>query len=164
MQQETGHLSALLQRVRNDETGFGYASKEHLINIAEYILSWPGKYSKNEYVEAVKVLAGYHLAHLASRCRGWKFVEAELAKPYRARCRRCGLPITNPASLATGHGPICRRKLGISPRADENFEGGLFSYILTKSKYPKQTIKNHAQFGRNKKSSIYTKSFRDVET
>jgi hypothetical protein len=113
MQQETTHLSVLLRRVRDDETGFGYASKEHLVNIAECILSWPGKYSKNEYDEAVRILAKYHLAKLAARRHGQKLIEKELARPYKARCRRCGLPITNPASLAAGHGPVCRRKLGI---------------------------------------------------
>ena len=122
MQQETGHLSTLLQRVRDDETGFGYASKEHLITIAEYILSWPGKYSKNEYDEAIRILAKYHLAKLAARRHGWKLIEKELARPYKARCRRCGLPISNAISLQTGHGPTCRKRLRTLLRADENFE------------------------------------------
>jgi hypothetical protein len=111
--QETGHLSVLIERVRNDEATFGYVSKEHLINLAEYILSWPGKYSKSEYGEAIRILATYHLAHLAGKRHGWKFIACELAKPYKARCRRCGLPISAEISLATGYGHVCRRKLGI---------------------------------------------------
>ena len=110
---EQGHLTTLLGRVREDEELFHYARKEHLINLAEYILSWPSKFSKSEYNEAIRVLANYHLAPLAGRRRGWDLIQRELEKPYRARCRRCGLPISNRVSLTTGYGHVCRRKLGI---------------------------------------------------
>ena len=111
---EQGHLTTLLQRVYEDEAVFNHVRKEHLVNLAEYILSWPSKFSKNEYGEAIKVLATYHLAPLAGRRHGWKLIQKELEKPYRARCRRCGLPISNRVSLTTGYGHVCRRKLGIT--------------------------------------------------
>lgn len=117
--QETSHLFVLVQRVLDDETRLGYATKEHLINVCEFILSWPGRYGWEEYSEAIKLLARYHLAKLANiyhsyRSTCWRLINAELAKPYVGRCRRCGLAISNPVSLATGHGEVCRRKLGIS--------------------------------------------------
>jgi hypothetical protein len=111
---EQGHLTTLLRRVREDEAVFNHVRKEHLINLAEYILSWPSKFSKSEYYEAIRVLANYHLAPLAGRRRGWDLIQRELEKPYRARCRRCGLPISNRVSLTTGYGHVCRRKLGIT--------------------------------------------------
>jgi hypothetical protein len=112
------HLSTLIAKVREDEQQFGYATKEHLINIAEYMISWPSKYSQEEYSQAIRLLAQYHLAKLANlsprrRIMTWRLINKELAKPYKARCRRCGLPMTNPVSLAAGHGPVCRRKLGL---------------------------------------------------
>jgi len=115
---EPGHLSVLVQRVRNDEVRLGYATKEHLIDVCEFILSWPGRYGWQEYSGAIKILAYYHLAKLANiyhsyRRTCWRLINAELAKPYVGRCRRCGLPISTPVSLATGHGEVCRRKLGI---------------------------------------------------
>lgn len=116
--QERGHLSILVRRVRDDETRLGYATKEHLIDVCEFVLSWPGRYGREEYSEAIKTLAHYHLAKLANiyhsyrnTCR--RLINAELAKPYVGRCRRCGRPISNPVSLATGHGEVCRKKLGI---------------------------------------------------
>jgi hypothetical protein len=117
--QKTGQLSALIQRVHDDETTCGYATKEHLIDVCEFIVSWRGRYSRAEYSEALKLLAHYHLARLAniyhsyrSTCR--RLINAELAKPYVGRCRRCGLPLKNPVSVEFGHGPVCRKKLGIS--------------------------------------------------
>jgi hypothetical protein len=122
--QEASHLSTLIQRVRDDETVFSYAKKEHLINVAEYILSWPGKYCEKEYSEAIRVLAHYRLAKLANRHpkfrqQSWKLIAKELDKKYIGRCRRCGLVLTNPISLEAGHGPVCRRKLGISGEKPE---------------------------------------------
>jgi hypothetical protein len=109
------HLTTLMNRVREDEEQFNCATKEHLINLAEYILTWPGKYSDAEYDEAIKILANYHLAPLACKVKGlgWELIEKELALPYTHRCRRCGMPITNLLSVETGHGPVCRKKLGI---------------------------------------------------
>ena len=118
-QQEIGHLSTLIQRVKDEETSLGYARKETLVNVAEFILSWPSRYSREEYEGGIKVLARYHLAHLANRLRpakAWKLINAELAKSYKGRCARCGKALTNPVSLEFGHGPTCRKKLGISSK------------------------------------------------
>jgi hypothetical protein len=112
MQTTRSHLSTLISQVKSDEESLGYVYKERLISMAEYILSYPRKYYKAEYDEAIKVLAKYHLAHLAERRHGWKFITAELAKVYVARCKRCGRPISSKVSLATGYGHVCRRKLG----------------------------------------------------
>lgn len=111
------HLTILINRVKEDEQQFGYASKEHLINIAEYILSWPGKYSPIEHQNAIALLAHYYMAQLANihpkyRKQSWTLIQKELNKAYKARCQRCGLPITNETSLRFGHGPVCRKKLG----------------------------------------------------
>jgi hypothetical protein len=127
------HLLTLITRVKEDEEKFGFAVKEDLIDIAQYLLSWRGKFSGQEYSEAIKTLAKYHLAKLANlsprrRIMTWRLINRELAKPYKARCRRCGLPLSNPVSLEAGHGPVCRRKLGITkkPAQEENtsFTGG----------------------------------------
>jgi hypothetical protein len=112
-QQEKSHLSTLIERVRADEATFNYATKEHLINIAEYILTWPNRYSRSEYDQAIQTLAFYHMAPLAARRIGWQLIEKELAKSYVARCRRCGVPISSKVSLAVGYGHVCRKKLGI---------------------------------------------------
>jgi len=127
------HLSTLINRVREDEVSLGYATKEHLVNIAEYLLSWRGKFSGQEYSEAIKTLAKYHLAKLANihPChikKTYKQIEQELSKKYVGRCMRCGLPISNPVSLAAGHGPICRKKLGFKTAESEE------------PRYPRQTI------------------------
>ena len=114
---EQGHLTTLLKRVREDEELFHYARKEHLINLAEYILSWPSKFSESEYDQAIEILATYHLARLASRRQGWDLIQKELEKPYRARCRRCGLPISNKVSLSVGYGHVCRKKIGVEIEA-----------------------------------------------
>jgi hypothetical protein len=106
-------LSDLIQRVHDDETR-NYATKEHLVDLAAFILTWPGKYTREEYDQAIQILASYHLGHLPTQRHGWKLIEKELARPYQARCQRCGLLISNTVSLQTGHGPVCRRKLGIS--------------------------------------------------
>lgn len=113
---ENSHLSTLLDRVRAEETTLGYARKESLINIAEYILSW-NDYAKEEYREAIILLAKYHLGNLANkdpkyRKKSWALIEKELSKPYERRCSHCGLVITSKKSLETGLGVICRKKLG----------------------------------------------------
>jgi hypothetical protein len=113
-------LSVLIERVTADEANLGHATKEHLINIAEYILSWPGKYTKVEYDCAIAILAKYHLAHLASKRHGLKWVQIELDKKYKARCGRCGLPISSKVSLRIGYGHVCRKRLGISFSKDAN--------------------------------------------
>ena len=125
-QPEPGHLSVLVQRVHDDETRLGYATKEQLIDICEFVVSWPGRYGREEYAKAVELLGKYHLRKLAniyhsyrSTCR--RLIEAERAKPYFGRCRRCGKSISNPVSLATGYGCVCRRKLGLpKPGAEQD--------------------------------------------
>jgi hypothetical protein len=110
---QTSHLTVLIDRVKKDEQQLNYATKEHLVNLAKFILTWPGKFSKSEYDESIRILAQYHLASLAAPKVGWKLIQKELARSYKARCKRCGLPITNRTSLLFGHGPVCRRKLGL---------------------------------------------------
>ncbi|MCW4048070.1 MAG: hypothetical protein NWE99_11020 [Candidatus Bathyarchaeota archaeon] len=107
------HLSTLIQRVRDDEAAFGYAEKEHLINLAEYIVTWRD-YSKLEEREAVAILAKYRLWKLADkyhRQKSLQLIQQELAKPWTRRCARCGLPISSEKSLRTGFGSVCRRKV-----------------------------------------------------
>ena len=107
----------LLELVRAQEREQGCARKQTLIDLAKYILSshdW-----SPAHTEIIKVLARYHLAKLANhhplhRRESWKLIAAEEAKPYIARCMRCGLPIWNKVSLEAGRGPVCRRKLKAS--------------------------------------------------
>jgi hypothetical protein len=106
----------LLNRVQNQEKD-GYVRKNTLLDLAKYILGSRGW--SPEHTQIIKVLARYHLAKLANihprhRARSWQLIATEESKPYIARCMRCGLPISNPVSLATGHGAVCRRKLGIT--------------------------------------------------
>jgi hypothetical protein len=107
----------LLDLVRAQEREEGCAHKQTLIDLAKYILGSTGW--SPAHTEIIKVLARYHLAKLANihplhRRKSWKFIALEEAKPYVARCMRCGLPIWNKLSVAMGHGPVCRRKLGIN--------------------------------------------------
>lgn len=111
-QEAPSQLLSLILSVKEDEQRFGYATKTHLINIAEYIASNYGKYTKEEYVNAIILLAKYHMAPLADRIRGKKLIAAEKSKTYEARCSRCGAVITSKKSLATGLGVDCRKKLG----------------------------------------------------
>jgi hypothetical protein len=109
----------LLELVYAQEREEGCARKQTLIDLAKYILG-SGEWSP-AHTEIIQVLARYHLAKLANihplhRRQSWKLIAAEEAKPYIARCRRCGLPIWNKTSVAVGHGPVCRRKIGISAR------------------------------------------------
>jgi hypothetical protein len=129
-------LAVLISRVREDEKLSNSARKEHLINLAEFILSWSSKYTRAEYDQAVALLAKYHLAHLASKRHGLKWIQTELDKKYKARCGRCGLPISSKVSLAVGYGHVCRRKLGIafSKNADRSAIKRLPSMIAAKSK------------------------------
>lgn len=103
----------LLERVREEENR-GYVQKQTLLDLAKYILG--SQIWTPEHTAIIKILAQYHLAKLANihpryRAKSWQLIAIEEAKPYAARCRRCGLPITNKVSLATGKGPICRKKL-----------------------------------------------------
>lgn len=114
------HLSILIQRVRDDEAAFGYATKEHLINLAEYILSWHD-YSRGEEQEAIALLAKYRLAKLADkyhRQKSWQLIQRELNASWTRRCSRCGLPISSEKSLETGFGSVCRRKVCFEPELE----------------------------------------------
>jgi hypothetical protein len=104
----------LLELVQAQEKGQGYVRKQTLIDLAKYILG--SRDWTPAHTEIIKILARYHLAKLANihpryRAKSWKLIATEEAKPYAARCRRCGLPMTNKISLTSGHGPICRKKL-----------------------------------------------------
>lgn len=117
----TSHLTVLIGRVLIQEENFGYVKKDQLLNLAEYIIAWPGKYSKKEHSEAVKILIKYGLGKLACpfeasalvRNRIRKEIEKQLDAKWIARCARCGRAIWSKESLRTGYGGICRRKLGI---------------------------------------------------
>ncbi|MGD0072127.1 MAG: DUF6011 domain-containing protein [Candidatus Bathyarchaeia archaeon] len=115
MAPESSHLSMLLDRVRGEEVSLGYARKESLIDIAEHMLSWNDS-AKEEEREAIALLAKYHLATLANKHpkfikKSWVLIRQELAKPYEARCCRCGAVITAKKSLETGLGSVCRKKV-----------------------------------------------------
>jgi len=100
--------------VKDDEQCLGYASKAHLLAVAEYMTShYRGlDYSKEEGVSAIILLARYHMAPLADHVRGKRLIAAERAKPYEARCCRCGAVISSKKSLETGLGVVCRKKVG----------------------------------------------------
>jgi len=116
------HLSTLIQRVCDDENSLAYVTKEHLVNLAEYIVGWQNRYTQAEYHVAIQILAHYHLAHLASinHAHARKYIAQELDKAWTARCKRCGLPISAKVSILTGYGHICRRKLGIPCNGKDN--------------------------------------------
>lgn len=112
-QEAPSQLLSLILSVKEDEQRFGYATKQHLIAIAEYVVHNYGKYTKEEYTNAIILLAHYHMANLADHTRGTRLIAAEQAKAYEARCSHCGAVISSRKSLATGLGIICRKKLGI---------------------------------------------------
>ncbi len=106
-------LSILLDRVRQEEAQLHGAKKDTLLDMAEYVL---GKrdYSKEEYNQAVAMLAKYRLWRLIDKrrpihCR--QLIQVERAKSYNYRCGRCGLPISSEKSLTTGLGRVCRGKV-----------------------------------------------------
>jgi recombinational DNA repair protein (RecF pathway) len=111
----------LLDLVHTQEREQGCARKQTLIDLAKYILG--SRDWSPAHTEIIKVLARYHLAKLANhhplhRRQSWKLIAAEEAKPYVARCMRCGLPIWNKASVEAGRGPVCRRKVKAIERID----------------------------------------------
>jgi len=106
----------LLELVHDQEKEQGCVRKQTLIDLAKYILG--SRDWTPAHTEIIQVLARYHLAKLANihplhRRQSWKLIAAEEAKPYVARCMRCGLSIWNKTSVLAGHGPVCRRKLKI---------------------------------------------------
>jgi hypothetical protein len=118
-------LLLLLKRVKWEERVLRGASKKSLLTIAECVLG--NAYSRQEYDEAIMLLAKYRLTKLVDRrrpirCR--QLIEKERKKPYRRRCARCGLIIIAEKSLQIGYGPVCRKKVGAtSLRASANMEG-----------------------------------------
>jgi len=105
---DASHLSALIAEVHESE-GHGYASKESLLALAEYMTSHRAcvDYSVEEMDGATRILQRYHLAHLIK----WpERIEAERKKPWIAKCRRCGRSLTDPESVARGMGPVCVHK------------------------------------------------------
>lgn len=113
--QEVKTLGGLIHDVIEDEQRFGYATKERLLTVAEYMATkYVGlDYSKQDYTAAIILLAKYHMAPLADRIRGKKLIVQERAKAYEARCCRCGAIISSKKSLATGLGIECRKKVGM---------------------------------------------------
>jgi hypothetical protein len=105
-------LVSLILAVKDDEQRFGYATKAHLLDVAEYMAThYQGlDYSKEEGVAAIILLARYHMAPLADRLRGKRLIALERAKAYEARCCRCGAIISSKKSLETGLGVVCRKK------------------------------------------------------
>lgn len=118
-QESPTKLLSLILSVKEDEQRFGYATKEHLIAVAEYIVHNYGKYTKEEYVNAIILLAKYHMAPLADRIRGKKLIAQEKSKAYEARCSHCGAVISSRKSLETGLGSVCRKKLGVDAKAEK---------------------------------------------
>lgn len=115
VQVEVPPLRAFINRVREDERAFGFARKDSLLGLAEGLVTVRG-FCWSDYREAIKILANYHLAKLANRCRPKRslgLIELERAKPYVGRCQRCGRPIWTLESLSAGHGPVCRKKLAL---------------------------------------------------
>jgi len=114
-------LLGLVLAVKDEEQRLGYAIKERLLAVAEYIASdYCGfDYSKTEYTTAIILLAKYHMAPLADRIRGKKLIAQERSKAYEARCSHCGLPISSRKSLETGLGIICRKKVSVGAKAEK---------------------------------------------
>ena len=114
-------LTALLDRVKQDEQHYPCATKQHLLDVARYINTHQISidYTKEEYQKAVEVLTWYHLAKLASISFSGKGyvrsrIEKEQARNYMARCARCGLPLSARESVEAGLGQVCRRKIGVN--------------------------------------------------
>lgn len=120
----TSHLTVLIGRLKCSEENFGYVKKDQLLNLAEYIIAWPGNYTKKEHSEAVQILVNYGLGKLACpfeasaliRNRIRKEIQKQLDAKWIARCAHCGRAIWSKESLRTGYGGICRRKLGIKAK------------------------------------------------
>ena len=113
--QSQSMLRELLDKVKLAEKESQSVSKSLLCSIAVYVLN-SRDYSKLEYCDATVVLAKYHLWRLIDKthpARSWGFIQRELARPYEARCMRCGLVITAKKSIATGLGHVCRKRLGV---------------------------------------------------
>lgn len=108
-------LVSLILAVKDDEQRHGYATKAHLLDVAEYLAAHIRGYhfSKEEGQAAIILLARYHMASLADRLRGKRLIEKERAKAYEARCMHCGAIIWSEKSLEAGLGVVCRKKLGV---------------------------------------------------
>jgi dsDNA-specific endonuclease/ATPase MutS2 len=102
-------LQNLILEIKIREEKFGYILDDQLLAIAKEITENRAKYDHVDHARAIMILAKYHMATLAYN-RG-KIKEYE-NKPVRARCARCGLPISSKKSLETGLGSVCRKKAG----------------------------------------------------
>ena len=102
-------LAKLIFEVKMREEKYGYVLDDQLLEIAKEITVHKSQYTRQQHAEAIIILAKYHMATLAYNNAKIKEYEN---KPARARCARCGLPISSKESLATGLGVVCRKKSG----------------------------------------------------
>ena len=103
-------LQTLILEIKIREEKLGYVLDDQLLEIAKILTeNRCHQIAKEIEKDAIIILAKYHMATLAYN-RG-KIKEYE-NKPARARCARCGLPISSKKSLETGLGSVCRKKAG----------------------------------------------------
>lgn len=114
-------LAQLVAAVEAQEQSLGYAKKDTLIAVAEFMATHMKgyHYTKEEGTTAIILLARYRMANLADRLRGLKLIAKERAKAYVARCCNCGAVISSEASLKTGLGSVCRKRLGVKAQKAE---------------------------------------------
>ena len=91
-------LNELLSRLHEEEK-FGHVNKESLLQIADYIVARSLREVNQDpsISEAYEVLTKYRICKLIATYK-WaaqRNIEKERLKPYRSRCNRCGLAITN---------------------------------------------------------------------
>jgi hypothetical protein len=102
-------LEKLIFEVKSREQKFGYILDTQLLEIAKEITVHKSQYTRQQHAEAIIILAKYRMATLAYNQAKIKEYEN---KPARARCARCGMPISSKKSLEVGLGVICRKKAG----------------------------------------------------
>jgi hypothetical protein len=102
-------LQNLIFEVKFREEKFGYVLDDQLLEIARLVTENRYRISKDLQRDAIIILAKYHMATLAYNRNKIKEYEAT---PPKARCARCGLPISSKKSLKTGLGAVCRKKAG----------------------------------------------------
>jgi hypothetical protein len=102
------NLQNMIFEVKFREEKFGYVLDDQLLAIAKCLTENKYEIPKELQRNAIIILAKYHMATLAYNRAKIKEYEN---KPSRARCARCGLPISSKKSLETGLGVICRKKI-----------------------------------------------------